>query len=170
MTYCKGRRRRHRDLRAALDIVLTLLLSPTHSLFSPVSAYIESHNNQYPKPSYTLGHNQFSDMTVEEYRQYNRLGVHSPGIMEMPKDQKGVPKTTISEARKLSELPDTVDWVAAGGVVPVKNQLMCGSCWAFSAICAIEGAHFVDTGELVSLSEQELVDCDKTDAGCQGGL
>ena len=67
--------------------------------------------------------------------------------------------------------PPQKDWVREGAVTHVKNQGQCGSCWAFSTTGSVEGVHFIKTGELVSVSEEELVSCStKGNAGCNGGL
>lgn len=66
-------------------------------------------------------------------------------------------------------IPESLDWRKEGVVTPVKNQGKCGSCWTFSATGAMEGSWALKTGDLISLSEQQLIDCVTQDDGCDGG-
>ena len=79
------------------------------------------------------------------------------------------PNTSDLEVTQLpiGDLPDWVDWRTKGAVNGVKNQQRCGSCWAFGVAATIEGAHAINTGELLNLSEQQLTDC--AAKGCKGG-
>jgi C1A family cysteine protease len=124
---------------------------------------IEETNSK--KLSYELGVTQFADLTNEEFRQIH-LGGYNPKMRREDTDSTKVPFEMPNSA-----VPDSIDWVAKGAVTPVKNQASCGSCWAFSSTGALEGALFVATGKLVSLSEEDLVQCDHNgDQGCSGGL
>lgn len=69
-----------------------------------------------------------------------------------------------------ADLPDSINWNLKGGVTPVKNQGFCGSCWTFSTTGALEGHVFASRHELISMSEQFLLDCDEEGHGCFGGL
>jgi len=114
--------------------------------------------------SYTLGHNEFSDMTWEEF---SHTVMSSLYTNVAPKNMNRVHIDTGDNGK----IADSLDWVTKGAVTPVKNQGRCGSCWAFSSTGSIEGAYQVATGNLVSISEEQLVQCDHNgDNGCQGGL
>ena len=112
--------------------------------------------NSNPENLYKVEHNKFSTMTKEEFKRH--LG-RKPAIEH----------DSVTELAT-TNLSTSVDWRAKGAVNPVQDQGQCGSCWAFSSTAAMEGEHFIKTGELLKLSEQQFVDCVKTSAGCNGGL
>jgi len=127
---------------------------------------IETHNAK--KSTYKLGHNKYSHMSNEEFRDYMKLGLDRPA--------SGVKASFVHEAPKdLKSTPASIDWTTLGAVTPVKDQGQCGSCWSFSSTGAMEGAYFNKHGSLESMSEQNFVDCDTLfnggrDHGCNGGL
>lgn len=124
-------------------------------------------------PSAIHGVTEFSDLTPSEFRKafLGLRGDHRR--LRLPVDANQAP------ILPTENLPTDFDWRQRGAVTPVKNQGSCGSCWSFSTTGALEGANFLATGQLVSLSEQQLVDCDhecdpeedvSCDSGCNGGL
>ncbi|XP_006663940.1 senescence-specific cysteine protease SAG39-like [Oryza brachyantha] len=127
-------------------------------------AFIETFNAG-GKSTYWLGVNQFADLTGEEFRatMTNKKGFSANGV----RASTGFRYENVSA----DALPASVDWRTKGAVTPVKDQAQCGCCWAFSAVAAMEGIVKLSTGKLISLSEQELVDCDVhgDDHGCEGG-
>lgn len=121
---------------------------------------IAQHNKEAAegKHTYTLGVNKFADLTEAEWRETLTMNIVKEG------------KPTLQMKSKIVSIPDEVDWRTENLVTPVKDQAQCGSCWAFSTTGSMEGALAKATGNLVSLSEQNLVDCDPVDSGCNGGL
>ena len=124
--------------------------------------FIQEHN--FKNLTYTLGHNQFSGMDSDEFRDY--LGFSGENVRH---------NNLRIDNSNLESVPSSVNWITAGAVTGVKDQGQCGSCWSFSTTGALEGAYFTKYGKLPSFSEQQLVDCDNRknggkDMGCNGGL
>ncbi|XP_062098931.1 low-temperature-induced cysteine proteinase [Humulus lupulus] len=133
-------------------------------VFEDNMAFVSKHN-QMPNSSYTLSLNAFADLTHHEFKA-SRLGF-SPFLSSQPRPSS----TSETETLQVRDIPASLDWRKKGAVTNVKDQASCGACWSFSATGAIEGINKIVTGSLVSLSEQELVDCDRSfNNGCNGGL
>ncbi len=132
------------------------------SVYTANVAKIILHNNG--NHSWTMGVNQFADLTADEFKARYVGGLTKPKKTSLRKQVEGPFNGTAN--------PTSVDWTEKGAVTPVKNQEQCGSCWAFSTTGSVEGAWFLSKGSLVSLSEQQLVDCSTAEGnqGCNGGL
>ncbi|CAG9823173.1 unnamed protein product [Phaedon cochleariae] len=139
-------------------------------IFMENSHKIAKHNKLYAMGlvSYKLGVNKYADMLHHEFVQavngYNKTKNVLSGI-EMDDAITFIPPANV-------KMPEEVDWRTKGAVTGVKDQGHCGSCWSFSATGSLEGQNFRKTGRLVSLSEQNLVDCSTKygNNGCNGGL
>jgi len=111
-------------------------------------------------PNAKFAVNRFADLTNDEFQSIYANGLIKSGV------------STYEEPESFEiTVPTAIDWRNKGAVTPVKDQGHCGSCWAFSATGALEGAYAIKNGELISFSEQQLVDCSQSSGnqGCNGG-
>jgi len=106
-------------------------------------------------------HNKFSDMTPAEFKSKLLTGYK-------PVDFKTVPGAVGVEIIP-GDVPESFSWVTQGKTTPVKDQMQCGSCWAFSATEGIESAWLLANNSQLILSPQQIVSCDTVDQGCNGG-
>jgi len=131
------------------------------TIFQANQRFIETHNAG--NRTYTVGINEFADLTHDEF-------VHMYTMRRF--DATKVEQKRVKKFQAGLKLPVTVDWRTKNAVTHIKNQGQCGSCWSFSTTGSCEGARAISTGSLISLSEQQLVDCSDSygNQGCDGGL
>jgi C1A family cysteine protease len=137
-----------------------------YKIFEDNYLYAQQSNGKYSgqKDGLLLGINQFSDLTIKEFRDTYltpQVHTHTNNI------KRNIEYAFYQDGHAL---PDSFDWRLHGAVSPVKNQGQCGSCWAFSSAGGLEGAYAAKYGKMYDLSPQHLVDCEPKSHGCNGGL
>lgn len=146
------------------------IMEERYQVYKQNMLFVEEQNSR-EDISYVLGETPFADMSHDEFKQYK-------SVIGSEKTCDAFHSTVNNNASVSSvvnqTIPSSVDWREKGAVTPVKDQGQCGSCWSFSATGAMEGAWQIASGKLVSLSEQQLVDCSAGfkygNHGCNGGL
>lgn len=129
--------------------------------------FIMNHNSS----SYQLELNEHFDMDEDQFKSYRRLYSNYQYLeyYSFKSIDKTICKPYVPSVN--SETYTSIDW-RSKAVTSVKDQGQCGSCWSFSSAGAMEGAHAIATGDLIDISEQQLMDCSWSygDFGCNGGL
>jgi cathepsin L len=135
-------------------------------IFRENVAMILAHQSN-PNRTFEMTVNRFADLSADEFRERN-------GYRHVVRPYLTSKNTHIFDFMTMASLPTAINWTAQGKVTPVKNQEQCGSCWSFSTTGSVEAAYAIENNAstLISLSEQELVDCSQAEgnAGCEGGL
>ncbi|XP_044950737.1 ervatamin-B-like [Hordeum vulgare subsp. vulgare] len=129
--------------------------------------------------TYELGEGPFTDISNQEFvalytgqipaGEHGEYGEQDEQIIATHIGPVGRAGKNTVYANFSASAPRSMDWRKRGAVTPVKDQGKCGCCWAFSTVAAIEGIHKIKRGILMSLSEQQLLDCDREERGCNGG-
>eukprot|EP00013_Stygamoeba_regulata_P019827 CAMPEP_0177658644 /NCGR_PEP_ID=MMETSP0447-20121125/16940_1 /TAXON_ID=0 /ORGANISM="Stygamoeba regulata, Strain BSH-02190019" /LENGTH=399 /DNA_ID=CAMNT_0019163303 /DNA_START=89 /DNA_END=1288 /DNA_ORIENTATION=- len=141
-------------------------------LFEKRLADVRAHNTR-AGVSWKKGINHMSDHTDEERRA--RLGLRKDILYSTPITPNGVRVMAATDGGDYPDLPATVDWRELAAVGPTKDQGHCGSCWTFATAETVESYYKITHGELMDLSEQQILDCTPNPqhcggtGGCQGG-
>ncbi|XP_050300919.1 uncharacterized protein LOC126739328 [Anthonomus grandis grandis] len=133
---------------------------------------VSDHNELYKKGlvTYHMKINKFGDLTDEEFLNNILLpDIQHEHTLRFNEQNKFLPHDEGD-----SRLPENVDWRVKKAVTKVKDQKNCAACYAFSSVAALESQHFLKTGHLITLSEQQIIDCTFRkrgfyNRGCNGG-
>jgi len=129
------------------------------AIFETNLKFVRSHNRNVTK-RFRVAVNKFADLTSKEFAAVFLK-------YKTPANRASLPVATAAEG---FQAPKAVDWRTSGIVGPIKDQGQCGSCWAFSTVASVEAVNARKSKSYVALSEQQLVDCDTNDYGCDGGF
>jgi len=143
--------------------------------------FVKEHNQNYEN-NYTLGLNHFADLTQEEFHELflkhseklyadliNKKGINNINNLNNKRFTLQATDTTTAEDHDDSKDFESINWTEKSKLSKVYQQGNCGSCWAFATTQAVEALYGIKNNASVSLSKQQLVDCEVSSNGCQGG-